>query len=83
MLSIGEIIDKLIIENIKLFSLREKLMTIELNTDEYNSIQNKIDILNKNRNVIVEHLNEKIQKVIDKKEKNVLVQNVRTYEATR
>lgn len=79
MLSIGDIIDKLVIENIKLFTLREKLHTEKLSDDEYANLYDKIMILNENRGIICNHLDEKINSVTSGKEKNVILKKIKTY----
>ena len=51
MLSIADLIDKLIIENIKIFHLREKLHHKNTDDESYVLSENKMNILNeKSRN---------------------------------
>ena len=79
MLSIGDLIDKLIIENVKLFTLREKLHTDKLNDEEYTQLYDKIMVLNENRGIICNHLDEKVNNVVSGKEKNVVLKKIKTY----
>jgi len=79
MLSIGDLIDKLVVENIKIFTLREKLNTGELSDEEYVSINDKLIILTENRAIICDHLDEKVNKVVSGKEKNLTLKKIRTY----
>lgn len=77
--SIAELIDKLIIENIKIFSSREKIHNKTVTDEEYVVNENKMNILNENRGIIIRFLDEKIKNVIEKKEENIHVRNVKTY----
>lgn len=63
LLSIGEIIDKLIIENIKIFNLRQQL---NIETDNYKIIElnEKMLTLNQNRGILITALDEKLNDVI-------------------
>ena len=79
MLSIGDLIDKLIIENVKIFTLREKLHTEKLTDRQHAELYDKIMILNENRGIICNHLDEKVNNVISGKEKNVVLRKIRTY----
>jgi hypothetical protein len=79
MLSIGDLIDKLIIENVKLFTLREKLHGEKLTNEEYTQLYDKIMILNENRGIICDHLDEKVNNVVSGKEKNVILKKIKTY----
>jgi regulatory protein YycI of two-component signal transduction system YycFG len=79
MLSIGDLIDKLIIENVKLFTLREKLHGEKLTDEEYAQLYDKIMILNENRGIICNHLDEKVNNVVSGKEKNVVLKKIKTY----
>jgi hypothetical protein len=79
MYSIAELVDKLIIENIKIFRLRESLHT-DKNTDEdFVLNENKMNIINQNRGTIIKFLNEKIEDVIDKQDQNSYFKDVKTY----
>ena len=80
MYSIGELVDKLVIENIKIFNLREELQTTNLSSDEYVKTENKMNTINENRSTIILFLNKKIEQVIAGKEKNSYFKDVKTYE---
>jgi hypothetical protein len=77
--SIAELIDKLIIENIKIFSSREKIHTNTISDEEYVANENKMNILNENRGIIIRFLDEKLRSVIEGKEENTHVRNIKTY----
>ena len=70
MYSIAELVDKLIIENIKIFRLRESLHNEKLNDEDFVLNENKMNVINENRGVIINFLNKKIENVIDKTDKN-------------
>lgn len=78
MYSIGELIDKLIIENIKIFKLRETLHKKETTDEEFVANENKMNMINENRGTIVNFLNKKIDAVIDG-EQNSYFRDVKTY----
>lgn len=77
--SIAELIDKLIIENIKIFTSREKIHNKSISDEEYVQNENKMNVLNENRGIIIRFLDEKITNVIDEAEQNTHVKNVKTY----
>ena len=79
MYSIGDLVDKLIIENIKIFSLRDKLHSEELSDEEHVELNNKMMILNENRGTIANLLDEKVENVVAKKEKNRILKPIKTY----
>ena len=79
MLSIAEIIDKLIIEHIKIFDLREKIHGSGISDEEYVECENKMNIINENRKIIMDFLDTKIDKVVSGEEKNKALRNVKTY----
>lgn len=79
MYSIGELIDKLIIENIKIFYMRQKIKG-KISDEEHVILFNKMNALNKNRATITNLLDEKIDKVASKKEKNRILELIKTYE---
>ncbi len=83
MLSIGDLIDKLVIENIKIFTLREKLHSIDVNDEEYVNLTNKMITLNENRGTIADHLDNKINNVVEGKEKNLILKKIKTYNEHR
>ena len=80
MLSIGDLVDKLVIENIKIFTLREKLHAEKLTDEEYVKLNDKMISLNENRGIICNYLDEKISNVISGKEKNVVLKKIKTYD---
>jgi hypothetical protein len=79
MLSIGDLIDKLVIENIKIFTLREKLHLDNITDDERVALNDKMIILNENRGIISNYLDEKVNNVVDGVEKNVILKKIKTY----
>jgi len=79
LMSVGEMIDKLIIENIKIFSTREKLHDTAVDDSEYVINENKMNVLNENRGTVIRFLDEKINDIINKKDANVHLKNVKTY----
>ena len=79
MYSIGDLVDKLVIENIKIFNIRQKLREKDLNDEEYVELNNKMIALNENRSVLADLLDTKVERVVTGEEKNVLVKNVKTY----
>ena len=78
MLSIGDMIDKLVIENIKIFTLRDK---IHDSTDEEEIVKltEKMMVCNENRGIIANYLDDKINNVVDGKEANVVLKKIKTY----
>jgi hypothetical protein len=76
--SVGELIDKLIIENIKIFKIRERLHNETMTPSEYVQNNNKMIDINSNRSVIVKFLDEKIDEVSEGKQ-NVYFKDTRTY----
>jgi|TARA_A100000164_G_C21258737_1_gene474756 hypothetical protein len=79
MYSIGELVDKLSVENLKIFRVREQLHSDSLSDEEYVVLNNKMNILNQNRSVLSNLLDEKVEKVIAKKEKNSILKMIKTY----
>ena len=79
MYSIGDLVDKLVIENIKIFNIRQMLREKDLNDEEYVELNNKMIALNENRSVLADLLDTKVERVVTGEEKNVLVKNVKTY----
>jgi hypothetical protein len=77
--SIGDLIDKLIIENLKIYNLRTKLHEENLSDEEYVKINNQMNILNQNRSILSNLLDEKVEKVISGKEKNSILKIIKTY----
>ena len=79
MLSIADLIEKLIIENIKIFHLREKLHDKNTDDESYVLSENKMNLLNENRGIIMDFLNEKVHNVVVNNEQNSFLRNVKTY----
>lgn len=79
MYSIGDLIDKLVIENIKLFNIREKLHTESLNDEEYAKLHTLMIGLNKNRGIIADILDLKVEKVVSGQEQNRIIKKIKTY----
>ena len=79
MLSVAELIDKLIIENMKIFNMREKIHSPDISDAEYVECENVMNILNENSGTIIDFLNIKIDKVLSGEEKNQALRNVKTY----
>ena len=79
MYSVGDLIDKLVIENIKIFSIRDRLHEEELNDKEYVDLNTKMMVLNENRNIVSALLDEKVERVISGEEKNCIFKNIKTY----
>ena len=78
MYSIGELIDKLVIENIKVFRLRETLHNNPINDEDFVANENKMNIINENRGTVIRFLNAKIENVING-EQNSFLRDVKTY----
>lgn len=78
MYSIGELIDKLIIENIKIFRIRETLHSKQLTDEEFVVNTNKMNTINENRGTIINFLNKKIVDVYNGKP-NSYFKDVKTY----
>lgn len=78
MYSVGELIDKLIIENIKIFKLRETLHKSNTTDEEFVANENKMNTINENRGTIIKFLNAKIDDVIAG-EQNSFFRDVKTY----
>lgn len=79
MYSIGDMVDKLVIENIKIFSIRENLHNENLSDEEYVKLNNKMMVLNENRGTISSLLDEKVENVVSRKEPNRILKAVKTY----
>lgn len=72
MLSIGDLVDKLVIENIKIFNLRESLHSNGLSDKEKVELNEKMMILNENRTIIAKELDSKVERVLDGEPNSVL-----------
>ena len=79
MLSIAALIDKLVIENIKIFHLRENLHDKNTDDESYVEAENKMNLLNENRGIIMDFLDEKVHGVVVDNERNSYLRNVKTY----
>ena len=79
MLSIADLIDKLVIENIKIFHLRENLHDKNTDDESYVEAENKMNLLNENRGIIMDFLDEKVHGVAVDSERNSYLRNVKTY----
>jgi hypothetical protein len=79
MYSLGDMIDKLVIENIKIFSIREKLHGVDVSDEEYVTLNNKMMILNENRGTIASLLDQKVEDVVSGKVPNRILKTVKTY----
>jgi len=77
--SVGDLIDKLVIENIKIFFIRDKLHELDLSDEEYVNMNNKMMALNENRSIISNFLDAKIDRVVNGVEKNSILKNIKTY----
>jgi len=79
MYSVGELIDRLIIEDIKVFNLRETVHNKKISKKEKVLIFNKLNIFNNNKAILVGFLDTKINNILDGKEKNQLLKIIKTY----
>jgi hypothetical protein len=80
MYSIGDLIDKLVIENIKIFNLREKIHESDLSDEIAVNLNNKMIVLNENRGTLSDLLDDKVERVVSKKEKNIILKKLKTYD---
>jgi hypothetical protein len=80
MYSIGDLVDKLVIENIKIFNIREKIHNEDLPDEEKVNLNNTMIILNENRGTISDYLDDKVSRVISGKEKNTILKKIKTYD---
>lgn len=80
MLSIGDLIDKLVIEDIKIFNLREKLHNPQITDEEKVTLNNTMIVLNENRGIISNYLDQKVTNVVSGQEKNVVLKKIKTYD---
>ena len=77
--SIGELIDRLVIENVKIFDLRDKMGASEGDTDKWR-LYRKMMLCNENRALIADELDKKVARVVDGREQNIFIKRIRTYE---
>ena len=80
MYSVGDLVDKLVIENIKIAMMKERLNNSKLKkTDsEYVELYQKMMDLNTNRSIISKELDAKLDRVM-KGEKNSILKALKTY----
>jgi hypothetical protein len=78
-LSIGDLIDKLVIENIKIFSIRDELNSGDLTAEEHTELNEAMMELNTNRGIISNELDKKLSRVISGEEKNGVLKKIKTY----
>lgn len=78
MYSIGELIDKLVIENIKIFRIRETLHKQNTKDELYVENENKMNIINQNRGTVIKFLDKKIEDVINGEPNSYFI-DVKTY----
>ena len=83
MYSIGDCIDKLCIENLKIFRLRESVHQEGLTDDERVEMYNTLNIINKNRSILSQLLDDKIDDVIAGKEPNRILEIIKTYDVAK
>jgi len=79
LLSVGDLVDRLVIENIKIFNIREKLHT-DLSREDKIKYNKLMMALIGNRDVISTALDEKVEKVTTGQEKNTVLKKIKTYE---
>jgi len=79
MLSIGDWVDKLVIENIKIFNTREKLLLHTKSDKEYVKKYKLMMRLVNNRAKIANALDKKVGDVLSGKERNEFIERIRTY----
>ena len=63
----------------KIFNMRESIHNPDISDEEYVECENKMNILNENRGIIMDFLNIKIDKVLSGEEKNQALRNIKTY----
>jgi hypothetical protein len=79
MLSIGDMVDKLCIESIKIFNIREKIHDQKTTDEEKITLTETMIALNENRGIIMNYLDDKINNVINNGEPNVVLKKIKTY----
>ena len=57
-----------------------KLLSDYLNDNKNINLNNKMIVLNENRGTISDLLDEKVERVVSKKEKNVILKKLKTYD---
>ncbi len=79
MISIGDWIDKLVVENMKLFTVRDKLNTVKKNSHAYTVLYDTMMKMTDNRAKIMNALDKKVADVISGREPNIFIERIRTY----
>lgn len=79
MLSIGDMVDKLCIESIKIFNIREKIHDPKTSDEEKIMLTETMIALNENRGIIMNYLDEKVNNVVNNNEPNVVLKKIKTY----
>jgi hypothetical protein len=79
MLSIGDMVDKLCIESIKIFNIREKIHDQKTTDEEKITLTETMIALNENRGIIMNYLDDKINNVVNNGEPNVVLKKIKTY----
>ena len=79
MQTLSEIIDKLIIVNIKLFNIIEKTQTQEMGAEERVANEENIGILVKQRKLYMTSIDEYLRDVIDGKKEHIVLRRLKTY----
>lgn len=77
MLSVAELIDKLVIEIMKGHYLRQRYHEAE--GEEKAALYGQLMIANSNRSVISEELDRKLERVLKGEERNVIIKRLKTY----
>lgn len=80
MFSLADAIDKLVIENIKIFNTREKLLTEDLSDTEYVELYDKMMRMNENRGMICDMVDKKAKEIYYRKDPNDYIKKIKTYE---
>ena len=80
MFSLADAIDKLVIENIKIFNTREKLLTEDLSDTEYVELYDKMMRMNDNRGMICDMVDKKAKEIYYRKDPNDYIKKIKTYE---
>ena len=80
MLSIGELIEKIVIENIKIFNIRERLHVETLGDEDYVNLNEKMMQINDNKGELVRLLDLKLDRVLSGSEKNRVINPIKTYD---
>jgi hypothetical protein len=79
MFSLADAIDKLVIENIKIFTIRERLLTGNLSDEEYVRLFDKMTRLNENRGKLCNLVDKKAKDIYNKVDTNEFIEKIKTY----